>query len=115
MHQDLSPGTLTGTIVKRADEAGVVTQAKAEIARRGLAAPLRCDHQLKHCEKARRRTGATHYGFAVLSWVGREKTSKLFPELGLRICPASSGAISVDQLPPPIPAGMAMYCFPLAK
>jgi hypothetical protein len=29
---------------------------------------------------------------------GRAKTSKLLPEFGRRICPASSGAISVDQL-----------------
>jgi hypothetical protein len=46
---------------------------------------------------------------------GSAKTSMALPEFGRRTCPASSGAISVDQLPPPIPAGMATYCFPLAK
>jgi outer membrane protein TolC len=37
MHQDLSPGTLMRTGVKRADAAVAVARAKAEIARRGLA------------------------------------------------------------------------------
>jgi outer membrane protein TolC len=40
MHQDLSPGTLSGAAVKRANEAEVLAQAKAEIARRGLAATV---------------------------------------------------------------------------
>jgi outer membrane protein TolC len=40
MHQDLSPGTLTGTAVQRANEAEAVAQARAEIARRGLAATV---------------------------------------------------------------------------
>jgi outer membrane protein TolC len=35
-HQDLSPGTLTGTAVQRATAAEAVAQAKQEIARRGL-------------------------------------------------------------------------------
>jgi outer membrane protein TolC len=36
MHQDLSPGTLTGTGYRRATAAEAVAQAKVEIARRGL-------------------------------------------------------------------------------
>jgi outer membrane protein TolC len=40
IHQDLSPGTLSGTAVRRAREAEVVAQAKAEIAQRGLAATV---------------------------------------------------------------------------
>jgi outer membrane protein TolC len=36
MHQDLSPGTLTGTGISRATAAEAVAQAKVEIARRGL-------------------------------------------------------------------------------
>ena len=40
MHQDLSAGTLTGTAVQRATEAEAVAQARAEIARRGLAATV---------------------------------------------------------------------------
>src|SRR5712671_2606805 len=45
---------------------------------------------------------------------GSANTSRPLPELGRRIVGASSGAISVDQLPPPIPAGTATYCFPFA-
>ena len=37
LHQDLSPGTLAGTGVQRARAAEAVAQARAEIARRGLA------------------------------------------------------------------------------
>ena len=40
MHQDLSPGTLSGTTVQRANEAEAVAQARTEIARRGLAATV---------------------------------------------------------------------------
>jgi len=40
MHQDLSPGTLTGTAVQRANQAEAIAQANAEIARRGLAATV---------------------------------------------------------------------------
>lgn len=39
-HQDLSPGTLTRTGYRRAAESEAVAQAKAEIARRGLAATV---------------------------------------------------------------------------
>ena len=40
VHQDLSPGTLIGTAVKRAQVAGALARAKLEIARRGLAATV---------------------------------------------------------------------------
>ena len=43
------------------------------------------------------------------------KTKIALPELGRRISGASSAGISVDQLPPPTPAGIATYCFPFAK
>ena len=40
MHQDLSPGALMRTGVKRADAAVAIARAKAEVARRGLAATV---------------------------------------------------------------------------
>jgi outer membrane protein TolC len=40
MHQDLSPGTFLRTGIKRADAAIAVAKAKAEVARRGLAATV---------------------------------------------------------------------------
>ena len=40
MHQDLSPGTLTGTGYTRAAASEAVAQAKVEIARRGLTATV---------------------------------------------------------------------------
>src|SRR2546428_13840772 len=43
------------------------------------------------------------------------KTNMPLPELGRRISGASSNGISVDQLPPPRPVGMATYCLPLAR
>src|SRR5262245_34679267 len=46
---------------------------------------------------------------------GSANTSSELPEFGLLISGASSGAISVDQLPPPIPAGIATYCRPFAR
>src|SRR6185369_7128653 len=45
---------------------------------------------------------------------GNAKTNKALPEFGRRISGASSGGISVVQLPPPTPAGIATYCLPLA-
>src|ERR1700674_3336572 len=46
---------------------------------------------------------------------GKAKTSTSLPDLGCRSPGANSDGISVDQLPPPVPAGMAMYCFPFAR
>ncbi len=46
---------------------------------------------------------------------GKAKTSIALPDFGCRISGANSEGISVDQLPPPVPAGMAMYCFPFAR
>ena len=56
---------------------------------------------------------ATDGDLMVLS--GSAKTSTALPDFGWRISGANSDGIRVDQLPPPVPAGMAMYCFPLAR
>src|SRR6185503_20385563 len=45
---------------------------------------------------------------------GSANTRIELPLLGRRISGASSGANSVDQLPPPMPAGTATYCLPFA-
>src|SRR5579871_6746926 len=50
-----------------------------------------------------------------LASYGNAKTSIALPDFGCRISGANSAGISVDQLPPPVPAGMAMYCFPFAR
>ena len=46
---------------------------------------------------------------------GKANTNIALPDLGCRISGANSAGISVDQLPPPVPAGMAMYCFPFTR
>src|SRR5712691_11363999 len=56
-------------------------------------------------------------GQTMIQWRvhGSAKTSNALPDFGCRISGVSSDGISVDQLPPPVPAGMAMYCFPFAR
>src|SRR5262245_34157900 len=54
-------------------------------------------------------------GEAQVHFPGRANTSRALPEFGRRISGASSGGIRVDQLPPPMPAGIATYCFPFAR
>src|SRR5882762_9714247 len=52
---------------------------------------------------------------ALVVLAGSAKTSTALPDFGWRISGVNSDGISVDQLPPPVPAGIAMYCFPLAR
>jgi hypothetical protein len=53
-------------------------------------------------------------GHAVCGVHRSAKAKIALPELERRISGASSGGISVDQLPL-TPAGIATYCFPFAK
>src|SRR5258708_33542664 len=46
---------------------------------------------------------------------GKAKTRIALPDFACRISGVNSAGIRVDQLPPPVPAGMAMYCFPFAR